>query len=131
MPDKYVCVVSDATGGTAERVVNATLAQFPGSAVTLDLIPEVLSAAQVRAAVERTNERSGLIAYTLVNPSLRREMALLANEAGVVTIDLLGPLMSAFGELLTATPAYRPGLYTDPDAEHRQRLGAVAFTGGP
>lgn len=128
MPDRYVCVVSDATGGTAERVVRATLAQFPNSEVTLDVTSDVLTAEQVRAAVDSTNARSGLIAYTLVDPSLRREMALLANEAGVATVDLLGPLMTALGELLTATPVNQPGLYTDPDAGHRQRLAAVAFT---
>ena len=128
MPDKYVCMLSDATGGTAERVVRATLAQFPDATVTLEVIAGIVHIGQIRAAVERVKSRDGLIAYTLVSPALRREIALLAAEAGAATVDLLGPLMTALGEFLTATPSYRPGVFTDPNAEHYQRLDAIAFT---
>jgi [pyruvate, water dikinase]-phosphate phosphotransferase / [pyruvate, water dikinase] kinase len=128
MADQYVCMLSDATGGTAERVVRATLAQFPDSTVMLEVISGVENTEQMRAVVDKAKSRRGLIAYTLVSPALRREIALLANEAGVVSVDLLGPLMTVLSELLTATPSYRPGLFADPNAEHYQRLDAIAFT---
>jgi regulator of PEP synthase PpsR (kinase-PPPase family) len=128
MADKYVCMLSDATGGTAERVVRATLAQFPNSTVALEVISGVENSGQLQAVVDKAKSRGGLIAYTLVSSALRREIALLANEAGVVTVDVLGPLMTALGELLTATPNYRPRVFADPNAEHYKRLDAIAFT---
>jgi regulator of PEP synthase PpsR (kinase-PPPase family) len=38
MADKYVCVLSDVTGGTVKGVVRATLEQFPDSTVMLEVI---------------------------------------------------------------------------------------------
>jgi len=49
MADQYVCILSDATGGTAERVVRATLAQFPDSTVMLEVISGVENTEQMRA----------------------------------------------------------------------------------
>lgn len=125
---KYICVVSDATGATAERVVRATLAQFPDVRVIVDVIPDVKTVEQIRAAVATTREREGLIAYTLVEISLRNEIVAQANEAGVVTVDLIGPLMASLGHFLTAEPVHLPGLFRRPGEEHYARLEAVSFT---
>ncbi len=124
---KYICVLSDATGATAERVVRATLVQFPGLQVIVDLVSEVKTADQIRRAIRKTRKLGGLIAYTLVETKLRSEIVSLANEAGVPTVDLIGPLMSALSEFLTAEPAREPGLFKQPGEEHYQRLEAVSF----
>ena len=93
---KYVCVISDATGATAERVVRATLAQFEEVDVTLELVRDVKSVEEIREIVARTKARKGLVAYTLVEPTLRSEIVSLANEAGVITVvDLTASLMAA------------------------------------
>lgn len=62
MADKYVCMLSDATGGTAERVVRATLAQFPDSTVVLEVISGVENAGQMQAVVDKAKSSGGLIA---------------------------------------------------------------------
>ncbi len=125
---KYVCVVSDATGRTAKRVVSATLAQFDDADVVVDVVGKVNTIEGIQAVVDRTRRRGGLIAYTLVEPNLRREIASLANERGVETIDLIGPLLTALGGMLTTTPSLEPGLYTEPGEDHWDLLEAVSFT---
>jgi len=125
---KYVCVISDATGATAERVVRATLAQFEDVEVTLELVRDVKSVEQLREIVARTKARKGLVAYTLVEPGLRNEIVSLANEAGVITVDLMGPLMTTLSNFLTAEPKRRPGLFSPPGEEHYKHLESVSFT---
>ncbi len=124
---RYICVISDATGATAARVVRATLSQFKNQEVLLDLVGKVKTAQQIRKVVDKAKELNGLIAYTLVDPTLRSEIASLASEAGIATVDLIGPLMSALSEFLTTKPAYEPGLFQHPGEEHHQRLEAVSF----
>jgi hypothetical protein len=125
---KYVCVISDATGATAERVVRATLAQFEDVDVALELVRDVKSVDQLREIVARTKARKGLVAYTLVEQTLRSEIASLANEAGVITVDLMGPLMTSLSSFLTAEPKRRPGLFNSLGEEHYRHLESVSFT---
>ncbi|MBI4600552.1 MAG: kinase/pyrophosphorylase [Planctomycetes bacterium] len=120
-------MLSDATGATAQRIVRAALAQFGGREMVVDLVSEVTTVEEIRRAVKKTAKLRGLIAYTLVETGLRSEIASLANEAGVATVDLLGPLMSALGDHLTAEPAHKPGLFRQPGEEHYQRLEAVSY----
>jgi [pyruvate, water dikinase]-phosphate phosphotransferase / [pyruvate, water dikinase] kinase len=122
-----VTVISDGQGVTAERVVRATLTQFNRS-VGIDLINHVDTVAQIEEAVGRTGSRNGILAYTLVNKTLRNEIVSLANEAGVIAVDLLGPLMAAISDVLASAPSHQPGLYSEPSAEHYERLEAVSFT---
>ncbi|MBN1443681.1 MAG: kinase/pyrophosphorylase, partial [Planctomycetes bacterium] len=75
-----------------------------------------------------TRRRKGLIAYTLVSSTLRGEVASRANEAGVESVDLIGPLITSLSSFLTASPAQRPGIFTQPGGEHYERLEAVSFT---
>jgi regulator of PEP synthase PpsR (kinase-PPPase family) len=123
-----ICIVSDATGATAERVVRASLAQFGGREVAVDLVAGVKSVDEIRSAVEKTRRLGGIIAYTLVEPLLRSEIVSLANEAGVPTVDLIGPLLGALSKYLTAEPSHLPGLFKVPGEEHYRRLEAVAFS---
>jgi regulator of PEP synthase PpsR (kinase-PPPase family) len=125
---RYVSVASDATGATAERVVRAALAQFSDAHATIKVIPNVRTKEQVRSVVEEAQSRNGLIAYTLVSPHLHDELVLLANEFGLVAIDLLGPLITGLSEFLSARPAYQAGLYTHPGDEHYSLLESVSFT---
>jgi regulator of PEP synthase PpsR (kinase-PPPase family) len=126
---KYICVISDATGLTAERVVRATLEQFESVPVDLELVPQVTTDAQIAAIVAGAEKRAGLVAYTLVSATLRGEIAARANEAGVPTVDLMGPILHALARFLSAAPTERPGFrYDRADAEHFKRLEAVSFT---
>ncbi len=124
---RYICAVSDASGATAERVVSATLAQFPDVKVDVDLVSNVRTVEEVRKAVEKTRARRGIIVYTLVESALRREIVSLANEAGVVSLDLIGPLLTLLGQFLAREPLLRPGAPSRALREEHARLDAITF----
>lgn len=125
---KTIFVLSDATGATGERIVRAMLTQFHDIRVELNLVRDIKRKAQLKRVVSSARKRGALIAYTLVNERLREEVTLLANEAGVASVDLIGPLLTALGEFFAAAPAYKPGLYLHPSEEQYRHLDATAFT---
>lgn len=124
----YLCVLSDATAATAERVVRAALTQFNTARVTVDVFPKIVSRTELERAITEAKRRRGLIAYTLVSRPLRTEIALLANEAGVPTVDLIGPLLSALVDYLKSPPSYEAGLYKAPSDRELSRSEAATFT---
>lgn len=125
---KTIYVISDATGATGERIVRAMLTQFHDVHVALEIVRSIKSKAQLKRVTTGARKRNALIAYTLVNHRLREELALLANEAGVATVDLIGPVLTALAEYFAAAPAYKPGLYLHPSDEQYRHLDATGFT---
>ncbi|NIN00153.1 MAG: kinase/pyrophosphorylase [candidate division Zixibacteria bacterium] len=125
---KYIWVISDGSGSTAERVLQASLVQFGQENVNVERIPDVRTREQIQEIVNSAAEKKGLIAYTLVTPELRTEIATRANESSVPTVDLLGPLLTSLAAFLAASPEAKPGLLGELDHHYFQRLDAVGFT---
>ena len=92
---KYIWVISDGSGSTAERVLQASLVQFGQEGVVVERIPDVRTREQIEGIVKTAANKKGLVAYTLVTPELRKEIATRANELAVPTVDLLGPLLTS------------------------------------
>ncbi len=125
---RLIGVISDASGLTAERVVKATMVQFDHIPYELKLMPNVQTIEQVHDAVAMVKKQKGFLAFTLVSPVLRNETIARANEAGVETVDLIGPLLDTLSTFLSAAPAREAGRFGKQDAEYYDRLEAISFT---
>ncbi|HSR29791.1 MAG TPA: pyruvate, water dikinase regulatory protein [Anaerolineae bacterium] len=123
-----VYVVSDATGGTARRVVEAALAQFSGAKVQVEQIPGVRDAAEVRRVIKNAATEGGTIVHTLALPELRRVMLTEGRRRHVATIDLMGPLLARLSESLELAPLAKPGLLQQLDESYFERIGAIDFS---
>ena len=66
-----VYVISDATGVTGQRVVQAALAQFSGAEVQVELRPGVREEEQLRTLVREAATAGGTIVHTLAVPELK------------------------------------------------------------
>ena len=110
---EHIFILSDATGQTCERVTQAALAQFEGHLAELHVKDQVRSPQEVEAALREAKELDAVVVYTLVGDDERRAMARLAEQFGVSVIDVLGPLLERFAELLERDPAEIPGLFQD------------------
>jgi regulator of PEP synthase PpsR (kinase-PPPase family) len=125
---KYIWVISDGSGSTAERVLQASLVQFGDEKVKVERIPDVRISEQIERIVNTAAKKRGLVAYTLVTPELRKEIATRANELSVPTVDLLGPLLTTLTSFLAAPPESKPGLLGELDHHYFKRIDAVGFT---
>ncbi|MDI3327716.1 MAG: pyruvate, water dikinase regulatory protein [Alicyclobacillaceae bacterium] len=122
-----VYVVSDSVGETAEFVVRAAASQFDGGRVEVHRISFVDDAAVLQDIVQSAREDGALIAFTLILPELRREMTRLADENGVIAVDIMGPMLEAFSRAFGMPPKLRPGLVHQLDEEYFRRVEAVEF----
>ena len=122
-----VLVVSDATGGTAERLVRSAAVQFEGAAVRLVCRPHVLTPEQVRAVVQEAAGGDALIVHTLVSDELRRLILAESRLYGVDCLDLLGPMLDRLAVHLRLTSQQKPGLFRQLDDAKTREIEAVAF----
>ena len=88
-------VVSDATGETAARLVQALEAQFPEQEFVEIRHPRVESEDDLHLAVSRMRGRPAVVVYTLVKPELRDAMRTLCRRARLHYCDLLGQPIDA------------------------------------
>jgi len=124
---KYIWVISDGSGSTAERVLQATLVQFGQKNIAVERFPNVLKKTQIREIVQRASKSKGLIAYTLVTPELRNEIVIQANQYNLPTVDLLGPLLTSLSNFLALPPEAKPGLLSELDHKYFKKIDAVGF----
>lgn len=120
----HLFAVSDGSGQTARRMLQAVLAQFPDAPVEIRMVSGVRSVERVEAIVEEAAVVGALIAYTFVLEDLRRHMRECAACLEVQAVDLLDPLFPRLQKLLGRTPVGQPGLL---ETESLERAEAMIF----
>lgn len=125
---KTIYVLSDSTGETAERVIRAALSQFYGDDVRVHHLFKVSSQSDVQQALSIAAITPGLVVYTLVDPHLSEVVERVAEECGLITVDLLSPLIYSLSRYLGAPSREKPGLLHRIDTEYYRRVEAVNFT---
>src|SRR5881398_297321 len=120
-------MVSDSTGETAQRLVQALEAQFPEQEFVEIRHPRVETVADLQLAVDRMKGRPAVVVYTLVEPELRDTMRTLCRRARLHYCDLLGQPIDAVarvsGMAAKMTPGSRPPLNT----AYFKRMEAIEF----
>jgi [pyruvate, water dikinase]-phosphate phosphotransferase / [pyruvate, water dikinase] kinase len=120
-------VISDATGATAKRLVQALEAQFPDQEFEDIVHPRVESADDLRLAVERAKGRRAVILYTLVDRELRDAMRALCRSARVHYCDILGHPIDAVARVSGAAATMTPGARPPLDSHYFKRIAAIEF----
>ena len=122
-----VFIVSDSIGETAEMVVRAAASQFNSGTMEIKQVPNISDEATLEEIVHQAVENNFLIAYTLVLDELAEFLRQEAARAGVVCVDILGPIISAFEEASHLAPKREPGLLRKVDEMYYRRVEAVEF----
>ncbi|MCR3921599.1 MAG: kinase/pyrophosphorylase [Firmicutes bacterium] len=122
-----VYVVSDSIGETAEFVVKAVASQFNSGHVEIRRIPFVTDIDTIIDVVEEASLGNALVAYTLVLPEFRETIRAESERHGVLSVDVMGPMMDAFGRLMGIDPHLEPGLIRRLDEDYFRRVAAIEF----
>lgn len=125
---RFIFMVSDATGETCNRVVSAALRQFKTTEAVLETIPKVLTPEQIDNVIQKAAEVNGIIVFTMVEPESRHMISELGRLKAVPTVDILGPLLTRFSDLLEISPMAKPGLGRQLDDDYFKRIEAVDYT---
>jgi [pyruvate, water dikinase]-phosphate phosphotransferase / [pyruvate, water dikinase] kinase len=120
-------VVSDATGETAARLVQALEAQFPEQEFVEIRHPRVESEDDLQLAVSRMRGRPAVVVYTLVKPELRDAMRTLCRRARLHYCDLLGQPIEAVARVSGMAAKMTPGSRPPLNSAYFKRMEAIEF----
>src|SRR5260370_9365413 len=126
-PPVELHVVSDATGETAARLVQALEAQFPEQEFVEIRHPRVESEDDLHLAVNRMKGRPAVVVYTLVQPELRDAMRTLCRRAKLHYCDLLGQPIEAVARVSGMAAKMTPGSRPPLNSAYFKRMEAIEF----
>ena len=126
-PTVELHIVSDSTGETAARLVQALEAQFPEQEFEEVRHPRVESVAELEAAVRSARGRPAVVVYTLVDPELRDAMRRLCRRARVHYCDLLGHPIDAVARVSGQAARMTPGSRAPLNPAYFRRIEAMEF----
>ena len=89
MAGRFIDVVSDSTGETAEKVVRAALLQFPQAGAVIRLHTRVRTKEIARVILERSSKEGALFVFTVVSPELREFIHSSTSELRVDAVDVI------------------------------------------
>src|SRR3954463_4395441 len=124
---RYIDVLSDSTGETAEKVVRAALLQFPQAGAQIRLHTRVRTKEVARPVVERCAREGALLVFTVVSPELREYIHGMTAELRIEAIDVIGALIGKLGTFLDREPINLPSAMLPLSEEYFRRIEAVEF----
>jgi regulator of PEP synthase PpsR (kinase-PPPase family) len=127
MATRYLDVISDSTGETAEKVVRAALLQFPQPGVVIRLHTRIRTADTVRPILERAAQEGALVVFTVVDPELREFIHAISYEFKIDAMDVIGSLIGKLAQYLDREPINTPSGMLPLSEEYFRRIEAVEF----
>jgi hypothetical protein len=125
---KPVLVLSDGTGETAQRVLNAALRQFHNHHLQLRIYGNIQESARIHTLFRIAAAENAFVVSTFVQDEARRLAAQCAEEHNVKYADLLGDVLASLGDYLSTKPVQVAGLLHTADASYFRRIEAVEYT---
>jgi len=120
-------VISDSTGETAARLVQALEAQFPEQEFLEIRHPRIESVDDLRLAVDRMKGRPAVVVYTLVEPLMRDQMRTLCRRARLHYCDLLAQPLEAVTKVSGQAAKMMPGARPPLNEAYFRRMSAIEF----
>jgi [pyruvate, water dikinase]-phosphate phosphotransferase / [pyruvate, water dikinase] kinase len=126
-PTVELHIVSDSTGETAARLVQALEAQFPDQEFEEVRHARVESVEDLELAVRSARGRPAVVVYTLVEPEMRDAMRRLCRRARVHYCDLLGHPIDAVVRVSGQAARMTPGSRAPLNPAYFRRIEAMEF----
>ncbi|UCC43949.1 MAG: pyruvate, phosphate dikinase/phosphoenolpyruvate synthase regulator [Candidatus Zixiibacteriota bacterium] len=127
---KKIIIVSDGTGGTARRLMDAVLVQYEQTepTFTLERIHQ-----QIRTRTELDNilqqvDREYLVVYSIISKKLDEYFSSGLAERNVLHLNVLSPMLETMSKFLGVHPGYRPGILQIVDDRYYKKVDAIGYT---
>jgi len=122
-----IYIASCGEGINAYHLIQSTLVQFPNNAISVVKVPHIRSESHVDDLIEKVVDTESLVVHTIVNSELRQYITRKGINAGIVTIDLMGPVISKIEAFLNKKPLEKPGLYRQIHQVNLTQVSAIEF----
>ena len=122
-----IYIASCGEGINGYTLLQSTLVQFPGNEITVVKMPHIRTESQVDELMQRVRDTESLVVHTIVNSQLRKYVTRQGMDQGIVTIDLMGPVISKIQTFLNEDPIEQPGLYRKIHQVDLKQVSAIDF----
>lgn len=124
---QMIYIASCGEGINAFHLVESTLVQFPDSDISVVKVPHIRSESQVDELIDKVRDIESLVVHTIVDSTLRAYLTRKGLDNHIVTIDLMGPILSKIQTFLNTPPLEKPGLYREIHQVDLEQVSAIDF----
>jgi len=123
-----IYIISDGTGETAATIIRAALVQYQKADIQIVRCKNVRTEAQAESLIEECFERRGMVIYTIASPQMRSKIKELSTFKGLLSFDLLGPLLETLDQYFGVTSGSRVNILRNTDEMYFKRIEAIEYT---
>jgi len=127
---KKIIIISDGTGKTAKRLMDAVLAQYSEYALDYD-VEHIYKEVRDRATLDKileTIDDSYLVVFSIINEELDKYFHERLQELEVLHLNILRPMLITMSKFLGVRPDYRPGILHVVDDRYYKKVDAIGYT---
>ena len=124
---KTIYLIGEGTGETIDKIARASLAQFLCEDLKVKKFFQVRSKEQIRKISKWASEDEALIAFSIVEPSLRDFLIEETRSCGIKAIDVIGDFIVQLSMFLEEKPMEVPGRQHVLNEEYYRRIEAINF----
>src|SRR4030042_3646341 len=125
---KVIYLVGEGTGETISRTARASLAQFNRENIEVKTFFLVVDEGYVSRIIKDAADDDALVAFSIVQPSLRDCLIKEATRRGIKAIDVIGNFIIQLSIFLKEKPLEIPGRQYILDEEYFRRIEAINFS---
>jgi len=126
-PLKYVFIISDGTGATASKVLDAALAHFKDEKTIIETYPQVRESEEITRVLELAQRKKAFIVHTLVESSTRNILVQRANVIGLEHCDIISALIHNLSAFFKVKPDGTPGIKRNLDEQYFKTIDAIEY----
>ena len=127
---KKIVILSDGTGRTAHRLMDAVLSQYSQAAVEFELVQiyqEVRSKKRIDQIMEEIRD-DFLVIYSIISEPINRYFHKALNEREILHVNVLEPMLKTMRKFLGVHPDYQPGILYRIDDRYYKKVDAIGYT---
>lgn len=124
-----IYIISDGTGETAATMIRAALVQYLDAEINIVRSKNVRTETQVESVIADAFENQGIIIHTVVSPQLKQVIQEQSASKGLLSVDLIGPLLQTLDEYFGGRPGAKSvGILRMVDDRYFKRIEAIEYT---
>jgi len=128
--NKKIIIISDSTGKTAKRLMDAVLAQYVEKKVTYEIVniyQNVRDENNLKDILKEVNNEY-LVIFSIITKKLQRQFEKMLEERGFLYLNVLEPMLSILSKFLGVHPDYKPGLLHVVDDKYYEKIDSISYT---
>jgi len=124
-----IYIISDGTGETAATMIRAALVQYQDAEINIVRSKNVRTETQLESVIADAFENQGIIIHTVVSPQLKQVIQEQSAAKGLLSVDLIGPLLQTLDEYFGGRPGTKSvGILRMVDDRYFKRIEAIEYT---